>query len=683
MAFLARSRSTEKVLAPVTVPVSKWRARAALFAIALAAYVNSFVLGLAQDSTVIVAQDARLRAVTADNLALILSKNYWWPLAGDGLYRPVTTLTLLFNYSVLGNGPNAAGYHVVNFLLHAINVWLLFELALRLFRRTGPAFFSAALWAVHPICTEAVTSIVGRADLLSAMSVLGGLLLYIRGRSRWTPVALFAIATAGVFAKENAAVLLGLMLLWDLSFGEGIAGAIDRWRSYAAVAASLVVLALVRHAVLGSLPPYDPVYVDNPLRGAGFWAARWTAIKVAGLDLRLVLIPLALSCDRAFDQIPVATFSDPWAWAALLTVITILAVAFARYRQDRLAFWAAGFFGISLLPTSNLIFPIGSVIAERFLYLPSMAFAIMAAALFYRLKNQQFARAALIALLVLYTVRTVARNPVWNDNLSLASADVNTAPRSFRLHDMLAKSLWEKDPNGNIDRVIREQEEAWSILSPLPPSRSTSFTPTFLGVYYTTKADLVSPPERHAWYEKSLAILLKARLISQALEENYDALQRAHGEVTARASNPQLYLHLANSYMNLGRYQEAAETMRYAQGLNPRTLEVYDGLNLAYSSMGNFPMAVAAMEEKALVDNFQLETMRAIRDLYQKIPDGACAFVQRGGGWQFNFEGCPRVKGDVCAAFGELAHAYRDARLPIDAQQVETAGTQRYGCPVR
>ena len=212
----------------------------------------------------------------------------------------------------------------VNFLLHAINVWLLYELALAMFRRASPAFFAAALWAVHPIGTEAVTSIVGRADLLAAMSVLGGLLLYIRHRNRWAPAALFAIACAGVFAKENAAVLLGLMLLWDLSFGEGTAGATGRWRSYAAVAASLVILAVVRHAVLGGLPPDEPVYVDNPLRGADFWTARWTAIGLVGLDLRLVLFPLTLSCDRSFDTIRLATFADPWAWLSLLVSIAIL-----------------------------------------------------------------------------------------------------------------------------------------------------------------------------------------------------------------------------------------------------------------------------------------------------------------------------------------------------------------------
>ena len=84
-------------------------------------------------------------------------------------------------------------------------------------RRPGP-FFAAALWAVHPICTESVTSIAGRSDLLAGLSVLGWIAAIrpqaARGgrRSRSSPSR-----TAGVFAKESAAVLLGLMLLWDFS----------------------------------------------------------------------------------------------------------------------------------------------------------------------------------------------------------------------------------------------------------------------------------------------------------------------------------------------------------------------------------------------------------------------------------------------------------------------------------
>ena len=668
---MVRSRSSSKAL----IPASKWRVRAILFLIALAAYANSFGLGLAQDSKTIVTADARVQAVTADNIKAILTQNYWWPKAGDGLYRPVMTLSILFNYAVLGNGPNPAGYHILNFLLHAINVWLVYELALLLLNRSGPAFFAAALWAVHPIGTEAVTSIVGRADLLAAMSVLGGLLVYIRNQSRWAPLALFVMATAGVFAKENAAILIGLMLLWDVSFETK-----PRWQSYAAVAASLAVLVLVRHAVLGALPPAEPPYVDNPLFRADFWTSRWTAIKVVGLDLWLLLCPVILSCDRS--QIALSAWPDPWAWLSLLAIAAILAIAVARYRNDRLVFWAAGFFAIAILPTSNLVVLIGAAMAERFLYLPSVAFAVIVTALLYRMKNEQFARMALIALLALYAVRTMARNPAWNDNTSLALADLPNSPRSFRLHDMLAKELYDRDTRGNIDRAIQEEQAAWSLLAPLPERESTSFTPTMLGVYYSAKAELVSAPEQKAWYEKSLAILLRARAISRAIEKDYDRLQQARGGAPiSRAANVELYLTLANVYMHLGDYPAAVEALRYGKGVSPRTLEYYDGLSLAYSTLDDFPKAVVSMEEKALVDNFQPATMAAIRDLYLKTPDGQCAFVQRGGGWEFNLAGCPRVKGDVCAAFADLAQAYSDSRSPDDAAQVQAASARRYGCP--
>jgi tetratricopeptide (TPR) repeat protein len=665
---LARSRSSSK--APILA--SKWRVRTVLLLIALAAYVNSFGLGLAQDSTVLL-KDARLN-LTGDTFKLILDKNYWWQTAGDGLYRPVTTLSFAFNHWFLGNGPGAPAYHVTNFLLHAINVCLLYELALLIFRRDGPAFFASALWAVHPICTESVTSIAGRADLLAALSVLGGLLVYVRGRSRWAPGALFAIATMGAFAKENAAVLLGLMLLWDVSFREK-----PRWRCYAVVAASLTILAVVRHTVLSNLPAVQPPYADNPLIAADFWTARWAAIKVIGLNLWLLLCPIALSSDH--PQLPLATWSDTRAWVSLLAVAAILAIVIVRRRKDPVLFWAAGFFAISLLPTSNLVILIGAAMAERFLYLPAVGFAMAVTALLYRLKTERYGKIALIALLVLYTARTLARNPDWNDDLSLASADVPHAPNSFRLHDMLAKALFDQDARGNIDRVIAEQEASWTTIAHLPPAHSSSIPPTLLGQYYVDKADFVDPPERRVWYEKSLRTLLKAREISRAIEEMYDSVQQAHGRLMVRAANPALFLSLGNTYMNLSDFPDAIDALRFAKGINPHTIEVYDGLAIAYTTMGDFPKAVVTMEEKALVDNFQPATMAALRDLYQKTPDGQCAFVQRAAGWEFNLAGCPRVKGDVCAAFADLAQAYRDSRSPQDAEQLAAAATQRYACP--
>ena len=577
----------------------------------------------------------------------------------------MTTLSLWFNYSVLGNGPNATGYHVVNFLLHFFNAWLLYQLALLALKRDGAAFLAAAIWAVHPIATEAVTSIVGRADLLAAMSVLGGLLLYAKRRGPGAAATLFAVATLGVFAKENAAVLIGLMLLWELSFGEGIAGVKARWMEYAAVLASLVVLFAVRQAVLGSLPVPQPVYVDNPIRGADFVTGRLTAIKVIGLDLWLLLVPWGLSADRSFGEIALATPADVWAWLALVVVSAILTLAILRYRKDRLVFWAAGFFAIALLPTSNLLIAIGATMAERFLYLPSVGFAVVVSALLYRW-NAQRARMLITLLLVLYVGRTFARNSNWNDDYALASADTVTAPRSFRLHDMLAKALFERDPKGNLDQAIAEQEKSWDILRMLPPERSSEFPPTFLGIYYSIKGD-------HA---KSLEVLLKAREISRALEKQYDDIQKAAGRpLTTRAAFPLLYTNLANDYLNLGNVPEAIEALRYARGLSPKAMEAWEGLALAYATSGDPASAAAMMMAKGQLDGFSAGTVSALRELYGKMPDAACAFTGNGLNGQ-----CPRVKTDLCRGSAELVQAFTEARMPADAAQSRENAVRQWGC---
>ena len=66
---------------------------------------------------------------------------------GSGLYRPLTTLSLLFNYAVLGNRTRPAGYHLMNWILHAVNATLVYLLALRLLKQIAPAFAAAAIWA--------------------------------------------------------------------------------------------------------------------------------------------------------------------------------------------------------------------------------------------------------------------------------------------------------------------------------------------------------------------------------------------------------------------------------------------------------------------------------------------------------------------------------------------------------
>jgi hypothetical protein len=164
----------------------------------------------------------------------------------------------------------------------------------------------AALWGVHPLLTESVTNIVGRADLLAAFGVLAGLLCYVKSASATGRRKLFWVAAmvaaqmVGIFSKENAAVLPGIMLLYDLTWRRRAA-----WRgralTYAALAPPLAAFFCLRVTM--------PMHIlarfgDNPLMSAGFWTARLTAIKVIGKYLWLFVWPARLSADYSYNAVP-------------------------------------------------------------------------------------------------------------------------------------------------------------------------------------------------------------------------------------------------------------------------------------------------------------------------------------------------------------------------------------------
>ena len=305
------------------------------------------------------------------------------------------------NYAVLGNGPRPAGYHWVNLVLHEVNVALVYALGMLILGETAPALALAAIWGLHPLLTESVTNIVGRADLLAAFGVLAGLLCHVRGASAagrrrvaWL-AGLAAAQAVGLFSKENAAVLPGIMLLYDLTWPERAT-----WRrrapAYAAVALPIAAFFYLRsglhmHMVIE--------FTENPLVSAGFWTARLTAVKVIGMYLWLFLWPARLSADYSYNAVPlfgwrVSNWEDAKAIIALAVCLgaallaVLLAVRWRRTGKPLLFFLV--FFFVALSPTSNLIVLIGSIMAERFLYLPSVGLAGCVVAAVYALGQRRF-----------------------------------------------------------------------------------------------------------------------------------------------------------------------------------------------------------------------------------------------------------------------------------------------------
>jgi tetratricopeptide (TPR) repeat protein len=582
-----------------SLPHHGWRILL-LWALLGAAYSNSFQSALVFDGAKIVKQDSRIRAVTAENMRLIFSEEYWYKSAPSGLYRPLTTLSFLVNYAALGNGPDAAGYHWTNFALHGINVTLVYALGLLIFADPALALALGALWGLHPLLTDSVTNIAGRADLLAACGVLTALLCYAKGtaaqgreRLAWL-AAMVAAQAAGLLAKENAAVLPGILLLYDMAWPERAT-----WRArapaYGALALPFALWLYLRSQVETHMLIH---FMENPLVGAGFLTARLTAVKAIGKLLWLFVWPARLSADYSYNAIPLFgwrlfDWEDAKALAALAVCAgaALLAIRF-RHQRKRLFFFL-GFFFIALLPTANLVILIGSIMAERFAYLPSVGLAGCAAIAVHELARRlptrppAAARAAWIALAFVtlgLAARTYTRNLDWRDELSFWTSTVNAVPGSARPHNNLGDTL-SRMP-GRVPDAIAEFETALRIW------------PDYTDAHYNLGNALAQIrggfPDAIAEYQRALKLepdfaqahINLGNLLSQIPGRGPDAI--AQFEAALR-TDPDL----ADAHYNLGtilaqipgRFPEAVAQFQAALRIQPDSAKAHNNLGSVLSQM--------------------------------------------------------------------------------------------------
>jgi tetratricopeptide (TPR) repeat protein len=593
-----------------------WRLLA-LGGLVLAAYSNSFQAALVFDNASAIGEDPRIRGATTENIESILKGRYWYGNSGRAAttpwYRPLTTFSYLVNYAVLGNGPRPAGYHWVNLALHEVNVALVYAMGVLILGGAAPAWALAALWGLHPLLTEAVTNIVGRADLLAAFGVLAGLLCHVKGASAagrrrvaWL-AGLAAAQAVGLFSKENAAVLPGIMLLYDLTWPERAT-----WRRRA-VAYAAVALPIVAYLYLRSGLHMHMVieYTENPLVSAGFWTARLTAIKVIGKYLWLFVWPARLSADYTYNSVSLFGWRV-WNWedakaivalavclgAALLAVL--LAVRWRRTGKPLLFFLV--FFFVALSPTSNLIVLVGSTMAERFMYLPSVGLAGCVVAAVCALGQRRFPKrpaaarvgwAALGLVCLALTARTYARNFDWQDERSLWASTVEVCPGSARAHYSLGLAL-ERLPYGLPEAIAQYQA-------------AVRIEPDFAEAHNNLGNALAQTPgrlpEAIAEYQAALRIRPDLAAVHYNLANTLarmpgrlpEAIAEYQATLKIRPDDADAHDALANALAQTpGRLAEAIAEYRAALRIEPDRAEVHYNLaNALAQTPGRLPEAIA------------------------------------------------------------------------------------------
>lgn len=711
-----------------------------LMAITLLTFANTFHnTGFALDNKFIIVEDPRLREASERNVRLIFTQDYWWPKAVSGLYRPLTTLSFLFNYSILGNKEVATGYHIINYAVHTLNAILVYYIVLVLMNNFWPAFFTAAVFATHPINVESVTNIVGRADMLATFTLLAGFLFYLKSTTvagaRKIPwlLALTVITTIGIFCKETAIVVLGVIGLYDITYR--LEPKHPNWllnlflnfrdfflKGYVALIPPLFALWYVRKVVFAQLRPPELPFVDNPLVDAEFWTARMTAIKVIGKYFLLLVWPQRLSCDYSYNQIPIITWHfntwEDWkAIIALLAVVAVALVAIRNYSRNKAVFFFVILFFGTFLPTSNM-FPklgdplfeketwvIGSIMGERFMYLPSIGFAGCLVIAVYALGRrlipklnvtpwilriwlQVFARGLLSLMVIGFGIRSFIRNDDWENDVKLWSKDVQTAPDSFKTHKSLAYALYEQDPEGkNIDRIIEEGEKALAVTD------RTQIVMLHLGAYYRIKGDtlaqrgldgsVVTTPESKQWYEKSVAVLQRAIPLDRAFNDDMRRKELKRGkraDLIPDIGNHEIYWNLGISYMRLGKHQEALDAYAYMRHLSPLNADAYLSIASVFLAANDLNQAAVPLIQALLLDNTRQEALRYLVEVYKQIDKQGCAVDRSFAQAKLDIS-CPIVKQHMCTAHLGLVEVLVAAKQFEFAAQTKQSAIQMYQCP--
>ncbi|PPK88841.1 Tfp pilus assembly protein PilF [Neolewinella xylanilytica] len=433
-------------------PVLPWyrsvRAQAlALFFLGFALYANTLGHDFTLDDAIVITDNSVVQRgipgwvdlFTHDTFYGFFGEQERASLVAGGRYRPLTPAMFALEGELADGRPLL--FHLFNVLWYATLGVVLFFMLRELLRDRGMPWWvplgTAALFVAHPIHTEAVANVKGRDEIIALLGAVAASWCVLRAarKRRWGAASAGGMLfLAGCLAKENTITFLAVLPVFLLATKRG--GFHFLLPSLVAAVAYL----FLRFAVIGTgLGEPSTELMNNPfLKEAGGGVVGMTFLErlptvayTALLYLKLLCWPVGLVHDYYPAAIELKAWTDPLVWISLIGHLALVAWA-ALHLRSRRPVVAAGIltYVFTLSIVSNLVFSVGTLMSERFLFMPSVGFALAVVALLASWKRGWW---VLIGVVPVFCVLTVTRNPVWKDNYTLFTTDIVRQPRSAKL----------------------------------------------------------------------------------------------------------------------------------------------------------------------------------------------------------------------------------------------------------
>jgi hypothetical protein len=402
---------------------------------------------------------------------------------GD-LYRPLTRLSFAVNTWISGSNPDS--FHVVNRAIHVLVCLGIFWLLRRLFPKPPHlAVFTSLLFAAHPVQTEAITYINGRADSMGMLLFVFAWLFWVRARiseckDRISYILSLLLFFLALLSKESAITWLGVVLLTELIiFSKGRLGPFflalrsNLLRIYAGYFITAIGYVLIRFLVLHRLADVNVPMIDNPLATAPAIPRLLTALKIMFQSIGQLLWPAYFSSDYYYNQIPLITrWNSPTGFGVIGLGLIFAGLLMWTYRRSPNAFFGFSFFLITYSIVSNVFVVIGTNRADRLLYMPSLGILLVAGSALAHVEERltkplakRFFYFLVGVLLLVLAVRTILRNKDWQDTFTLSLKTVETSPRSTTARRGLGLAYYNRK---QFSQALEQLQVAESIYSDYP-----------------------------------------------------------------------------------------------------------------------------------------------------------------------------------------------------------------------
>lgn len=437
-----------------------------IFSIVL--YANTLRNGFVYDDWYFIVNNTEVQDFR--NLSKLFGKEYF-AFSGELSYRPVVTFTNFLDYALYDLSP--WGYHLTNTIFHAINGILLYMFLTLITKLSeinnqrqsslsliaNKPLIVTLLFVTHPALTEAVNAISFREDLLFFFFYMTSFSLYLALRStsihgsKHLMIYLISCLTyfLALLSKEMAATLPLVIYCYEWIYSnkrDSMRGILLNPYNWGYLSVTLVYISLRFYFL------YNPVEDDITV-----WPLIERVLTLPSLllsYLKLAAFPLSLSADYIIS--PVKSFFSPIFFFPFIAIIFLITVAFRLLKKEPDISFGILFFLITLMPVYNII-PISYPFAERYFYLPTVGFVIMAGSIIHRITQTRpfYVATCLLLIISINSINIALRNNVWRDSSTLWSDTAKKMPNSWRAHYNLGLAYRRE---GDIITAIQEFKAA-------------------------------------------------------------------------------------------------------------------------------------------------------------------------------------------------------------------------------